>query len=154
MCTCKVCLNSSNHTIVISFQMICIKKSDVIAISFFPMSSRLSQQQRVFIVEHYRQTRNAALVIDTCWDAFDDPPPHQKTIYIIRDRFHQTVTVADLKYSGRPTSVNTAANAALVATSLQQSPCNSANRLSIELGISCSSVQNIWCKNGYHPLDK
>ena len=62
--------------------------------------------------------------------------------------------MADFKYSGRSTSVNTAGNAALVATSLQHRPCKSTNRLSIELGISCTSVQNIRCKNGHHPLDE
>ena len=115
------------------------------------MSSRLSQQQRVFVLEHYWQTRNAARVIEAWRAEFDEPPPHRETIYNIRDRFHQTGSVADLKRSGRPTSINTLANATLVATSLQQSPNKSANRLSIELGISRSSVQNIPRKNGYHP---
>ena len=102
-------------------------------------------------MKHYWQTRNAARVIDKWRDEFDDPPPHREPIYNIRDRFHQTGTVADLKCSGRPTSVNTAAHAALVATSLQQSPCKSANRFSIECGISRSSIQNILRKNGYRP---
>jgi hypothetical protein len=115
------------------------------------MHSRLSQQQRVFIVEHYWQTRNAARVIDAWRDEFADPPPHRETIYNIRDRFHQTGTVADMKRTGRPTSVNTDVNAALVATSLQQSPCKSANRLSVELGIRRTSLQNILRKNGYRP---
>ena len=129
-------------------------KSKVIAISLFPIASRISQQQKVFVVEHYWQTRNAARVIDAWRDEFDNTLPHRETIYNIRDRIHQSGTVAALKRSGRPTSVNTAANAALVVTSLQQSPCNSANLLSTQLGISRSSVQNILRKNGYrlyHP---
>ena len=40
------------------------------------MSSRLSQQQRVFNVEHYWQTRNAAQIIDAWQDEFDNPTPH------------------------------------------------------------------------------
>ena len=79
------------------------------------------------------------------------PPPHQETIYNIRDQFHLTGAVADFKRSIRPTSVNTVANAALIAASLQQSPYKSTYHLSIELSINRLSVQKILRKNGYCP---
>ena len=119
------------------------------------MNNKLTLQQRIFVIEKINEYGNANRVRED-WRAeyVDVNPPHRDTIYHLRNRFHETGTVADLPRSGRPRSVRTQEVADEVAAAVTQSPQKSAVRLSAELDISRTSLRRILKESGYkmyHP---
>jgi hypothetical protein len=107
-----------------------------------------SQEQRVFIVEHYFASRSYARVPDEFrWEYPDSAVPNNLTITRIINRFRECGLVSDRKRSARP-DILTEAKLADVEKMLQRSPSKSLRRLSAQSGISYESAQKamkMWC---------
>ena len=118
------------------------------------MSSRLSQQQRVFVVEHYWQTRNAARVIDACKMNLDIQHHIKKPFTTSETNSIKLALWLTLNVLEDQHQLTQLLMQHLLPHHFKQSPCKSADHLSIELGITHSFVQNILHKNShwqYHP---
>jgi hypothetical protein len=100
-----------------------------------------SQEQRVFILEHYFASRSYARVADEFrWRYPDSAVPNNSTITRLIDGFRECGSVADRKRSGRPT-ILTEAKLADMEGMMQNSPSESLRRLSAQGGILYRSAQ-------------
>jgi transposase len=100
-----------------------------------------SQDQRVFILEHYFSTRSYA----ECQNAFrnsfpDSVVPNTSTIQRLVERFRETGSIGEKRRSGRPSVLS---NDSLVdiRARLLQSPRKSLRKLSKQTGLTYGSVQ-------------
>jgi transposase len=101
----------------------------------------ISQEQRVFIFEHYFASRSYARVADEFrWMYLDSAVPNNSTTTRLIDRFRESGSVADRKRSGRPT-ILTEAKLADVEGMMQHSPSKNLRILSAQREISYGSAQ-------------
>lgn len=106
------------------------------------MANILNLQQRIYCVKNYYSTENYNTV---CSDFERDfhRTVRRQTIRDIVGRFEEFGSVEDKRRSGRPLSVNTQLNRQVVSETILQEPKNSSRKLSKELQIKRSSLQNI-----------
>jgi hypothetical protein len=102
-----------------------------------------SQDQRVFILEHYFSTRSYA----ECQNAFrnsfpDSVVPNKSTIQCLIERFCETRGIGEKHCSGRPSVLS---NDSLedIRARLLQSPRKSLRKLSQQTGMTYGSVQRV-----------
>ncbi|KAL4084269.1 hypothetical protein QTP88_028094 [Uroleucon formosanum] len=109
-----------------------------------------SQDQRVFIVEHYFASRSYACVVDEFRVKYPNVAvPNNSTITRLIARFRETGSVSDKKRTGRPT-VLTDAKLAEVRNVMLHSPSKSLRRLSAHSQISYGSAQKAMKKLKFH----
>ncbi|KAJ8874699.1 hypothetical protein PR048_025565 [Dryococelus australis] len=112
-----------------------------------------SQEQRVFIVEHYFATHSYARVADEfCLLYPDTAVPNNATITKLINYFGENGSVADKKRSGRLAFL-VGAKLADVERIVLRSPLKSLRRLSAQVGISYGSAQQAMKKlhlRAYH----
>jgi hypothetical protein len=100
-----------------------------------------SQDQRVFILEHYFSTRSCA----ECQNAFrnsfpDSVVPNKSTIQRLVERFLETESIDEKRRSGRrPVLSNDSLED--IRARLLQSPKKSLRKLFQQTGMTCGSVQ-------------
>jgi transposase len=100
-----------------------------------------SQDQRVFILEHYFSTRSYA----ECQNAFrnsfpDSVVPNKSTIQRLVERFREAGSTGKKRRSGRP-SVLSNNSSEDIRTRLLQSPRKSLRKLSQQTAMTCGYVQ-------------
>ena len=100
-----------------------------------------SQEQRVFIVEHYFSSLSYARVVNEFCEKYPgDKVPNNSTITRLIALFRETGSVADKKKTGRP-KILTDAKLGEVRDAIQRSPSKSLRRLSAQSQISYGSAQ-------------
>ena len=114
------------------------------------MPCKLTLKKRKFILKRYWKTENAQDAIRDWNHYFNTDPPTCLTIYILRDKFDETGSVADATRSGRP-SVCTEQNLATVAEAYGRSPKKSLRRARAEIGIKRTSLHKILTKLQMRP---
>ena len=114
------------------------------------MPRKLTLEERKFILKRYWKTENAQDVIHDWNHYFNTDPPTRLAIYKLRDKFHDTGSVADAPRSGRP-SVCTEQNLATVAEAYGRSPKKSLRHASAEIGIKRISLRKILTKLQMRP---
>ncbi|CAF1668241.1 unnamed protein product, partial [Didymodactylos carnosus] len=70
-------------------------------------------------------------------------PPSRPTINAIMNKFEQTESVLDLDRSGRPVTVTDQSNLDEASEILTEQPQTSTRRMSLQLGISQTSVRRV-----------
>lgn len=103
------------------------------------------------LLKEYVKTNNAQTVRRNWTAKYGTPAPSRKSIYRIRDKFNATGSILNVKSPGRPKSVNTEQNQELVVQAVVESPHKSSVRISLELGLSKSSVKRIFKTIGWKP---
>jgi transposase len=110
-----------------------------------------SQDQRVFILEHYFSTRSYA----ECQNAFrnsfpDSVVPNKSTIKRLVERFRETGSSCEKRRSGRPSVLS---NDSLedIRARLLESPRKSLRKLSQQTGMTYGSVQMTTKRLKLHP---
>lgn len=112
-----------------------------------------SQEQRVFIVEHYFASRSYARVVDEFRRNYPDSAvPNNSSITRLIERFRECGSVADRKRTGRPV-ILTEAKMADIGQKMLRSPSTSLRKVSAQLQISYGSAQKAMKKlhlRAYH----
>jgi hypothetical protein len=110
-----------------------------------------SQDQRVFILEHYSSTRSYG----ECQNAFrhffpDSVVPNKSTIQRLVECFRETGSIGDNRRYCRPSVLS---NDSLedIRARLLQSPRRSLRNLSQQTGMTCGSVQRATKRLKLHP---
>jgi hypothetical protein len=116
------------------------------------MAERFNLSQRISAVKCYYQVNNAEEVRRR-WSQFaDSRTPSRSAILRLVEKFEQTGSVIDVKPTGRPQNARTAELSGAIAASLERSPQKSTRRLSVELGVSQSTVLRALHDMNYHPF--
>jgi transposase len=110
-----------------------------------------SQDQRVFIPEHYFSTRSCG----ECQNAFrnsypESVAPNKSTIQRLVGRFLETGSIGEKRRSGRPSVLS---NYSLedIRARLLRSPRKSLSKLFQQAGMTCGSVQRATKRLKLHP---
>jgi hypothetical protein len=110
-----------------------------------------SQDQRVFIIEHYFSTRSYA----ECGNAFinsfrDSVVPNKSTIQRLVERFRETGSIGEKRRSGRPSVLSNNSSEDIRARLLQY-PRKLLRKLSRQTGMTYGSVQRATKLLKLHP---
>lgn len=108
-----------------------------------------SVQDRIKVIqEHYKNGSKIKNTFRALRDHFGrHNRPNETTIGRLVRKFEATGSVSDLPKTGRPKSVRTAENIAVVKQSVKEDPKQSTTRRSLELGISRTSLHRILHKD-------
>ena len=105
----------------------------------------LSNEQKIFIVEKFLETKSVSQVISLFSEKFQNSPtPARSTIYKLANKFKETGSVGDRSRSGRPRSVFNDDNKTLVAAAVVRDRSMSQVKMSLDLNLSRSSLRRIF----------
>lgn len=108
------------------------------------MNRTLSTEEHIFRLQKWwNHDHDYSEVCDLFVNRLPTAPPSRKAIHNLNKRFEQSGTVADLPRPGRPKSVVAEQNENIVAQSFVQSPTESTQKASNDLGIPRTNLQRI-----------
>jgi transposase len=110
-----------------------------------------SQDQRVFVLEHYFSTRSYAEYQNAFRNSFPDSVvPNKSTIQCLVGRFRETGSIGEKRRSGRPSVLS---NGSLedIRVRLLHSPRKSLRKLSQQIGMTYGSIQRATKRLKLHP---
>ena len=116
------------------------------------MLAQYTTEQRVNIVKSYYRTNSVTSTARKFATENECAKPSRNTIHRLINKFEATGSVLDESRSGRPSTATTEQNLERIHQSLARSPQKSAHRLSVELGVSYSSVWRLLKEAKLHPF--
>eukprot|EP00079_Xenopus_tropicalis_P034003 XP_017947774.1 PREDICTED: uncharacterized protein LOC105946840 isoform X2 [Xenopus tropicalis] len=115
------------------------------------MSQRLTREERIEIVLMSGERSNRVIAADFNARHPMRPPISHATVSKLLAKFHETGSVLDLQKCGRMKTVTNEETSVAVLASFSKSPQRSTRRMSLESGISRTSLRRILATHKWHP---
>ncbi|KAG2466422.1 MTX3 protein, partial [Polypterus senegalus] len=115
------------------------------------MSQRLTREERIEIVLMSGELSNRVIAADFNARHPTRPPISHATVSKLLAKFRETGSVLDLPKCGRMKTVTNEETSVAVLASFSKSPQRSTRRMSLESGISRTSLRRILATHKWHP---